>query len=128
MEKQIKKTVDEELAGLGLQTKADMESIITKLEAKVLNCIQAEMAKTSKPLDIETRVQALGKRIEAYDAHFTNLEQKLDDAEQYSCCSQARNYRRGSLGSGPLPFSLKSMKVPFFLDSLELFIGFIGIF
>ena len=82
MEKQIKKDVDEALAGSGLLTKDDMESMISKLEARVLDCMQAEIAKATKPL--EARVQALEKKIEIYDAHFANLEQKLDDAEQYS--------------------------------------------
>ena len=82
MEKQIKKAVDEALAGSGLLTKDDMESMISKLEARVLDCIQAEIAKATKPL--EARVQALEKKIEIYDAHFANLEQKLDDAEQHS--------------------------------------------
>ena len=66
MEKQIKKAVDEALVGLGSLTKTDKESIISKLEAKVIDCIQAEIAKATKSHKI--RVKAVKKKIEIYDA------------------------------------------------------------
>ena len=65
-----------------LPDKNVMEDMLLKLEAKINQTVLEEISKATKPLCV--KIEKLELKHDMYKAHFTGIEQRLDEAEQYS--------------------------------------------
>ena len=101
LEDQIKKAVEETISQSGLITNEHMSQLIEKLESRINNSLAKLITDATKPL--LDKVAALESKVAVYEAHFKELdgkmedlerrcELKVDDIEQYSRRSCLRLY------------------------------------
>ena len=101
LEDQIKKAVEETISQAGLISNEHMNQLIENLESRIKLSLTTLILDATKPL--LNKVEALENKEAAYEAHFKELDRKIndlehkfevkmDDIEQYSRRSCLRLY------------------------------------
>ena len=84
-----------------------MEDMLSKLEAKINQTVLEEIGKATKPLC--AKMEQLELKHEIYKAHFSGIEQRLDEAEQRPEDAEQHSRRACPRIYGiPLPKSFES--------------------
>ena len=108
-ERRVKKVVADAVreAIAILPDKNVMEDMLSKLEAKINQTVLEEISKATKPLC--EKIEKLELKHDIYKAHFSGIEQRLDEAEQR--LEDAEQYSRRAclrIYGIPLPNSFES--------------------
>ena len=90
MEQAVKNAVEDAFQVSGIVTKSDMDELMETLEKRIKDSFAAELEAVTKPF--ANRIEALEAKVAMYEAHFEELELKIDNAEQYSRRSSLRLY------------------------------------
>ena len=90
MDKQIQKAVEAAITKAGLVSNDRISLLITDLEKNLKLSFASEIEKITKPL--VDRVVALEGKLSLYEAHLNEMENRLEESEQYSRRSCLRIY------------------------------------
>ena len=101
MDEQIQKAVEAAITKAGLVSNDHISLLIADLEKNLKISFASEIEQITKPL--VDRVEALEGKLSIYEAHLTEMENRLENAEQYS--------RRSCLRILVCPFQKTVMKL-----------------
>ena len=82
MDEQIQKAVEAAITKAGLVSNDHISLLIADLEKNLKISFASEIEQITKPL--VDRVEALEGKLSIYEAHLTEMENRLENAEQYS--------------------------------------------
>ena len=82
MDKQIQKAVEAAITKAGLVSNNHISLLIADLEKNLKTSSASEIEQLTKPL--VDRVEALESKLSIYEEHLTVMENRLENAEQYS--------------------------------------------
>ena len=82
MDKQIQKAVEAAITKAGLVSNNHISLLISDLEKNLKTSFASEIEQLTKPL--VDRVEALESKLSIYEEHLTEMENRLENAEQYS--------------------------------------------